>query len=183
MAKGKKKNQRVIFKATVVQFMQKTKEQSYGQIYLYDDLTQQKLLRLFSGYKKERIKYLRSCGVKVKESKIRNALRDHTWLEMVKRYKTASDYKKIAQEWAVQNTFEAKQLLLANRWTKPGRCVDLDLEEKITVAKKKSRSFEEFLTEEVVKLNDQSIKGDLEEYVQKNLPKLIRSAVHRYRKK
>lgn len=158
-------------------------KKSYGSIVLYDWTTQNHLLQLFSGYKKERMHYLRQNGVKVRKDNIRNSLRDAEWARLAQNFKNSGDgYKQLASRWAKENRDQVKELFIQYVWKRPDRCCSLELKKEILAVKDQKKSVQDFLASSSLVLSG-GIEEDLKEYIYSQLPPLIRAAVFRYNQK
>lgn len=176
-----KRKERVIFRADISQFMDTDKNNPYGWLALYDDLTEKDMLVHFRVYKKERVNNLRSWGVKTRKHITKNALRDHKWYKMAEAYEGGTNYKKIAHEWAKSNRQDVIDMLLKYLWNNPDGCISPDLKEAIAAAKSKGKVFDTFFTESITSRKTKKLTHDLNNYIEFNLPRLIRSAANRYK--
>ncbi len=177
-----KRKERVIFRVGVPQCMWTDKNKSYGAIELYDDMTEQDVLSHYRSYKKERVNYLRSCGIKIRKHITKNSFRSYEWYKMAEPYGDKPNYKEIAKDWSKNNKKEVNVMLFRYLWNDPNGCISPDLKDKITAVKSERKIFDTFLDEYAFRLKPQQIKADLNNYVEFYLPRLMRSAIHRYKK-
>lgn len=177
-----KQKERVIFRVGVPQCMWTDKDKSYGAIELYDDMTERDVLRDYRSHKKERVAYLRSCGIKIRKHITRNSFRSYEWYKIAEAYGDKPNYKKIAEDWSKKNKKEVIVMLFRYLWNDPSDCISSEIKDDITDVKSERKIFDTLLTEYAFRLKSQQIKADLNNYVGFYLPRLIRSAVHRYKK-
>lgn len=176
--KGEPSSRRV-FEAEIPEYIQVSKHKPYGRIFLYDDMTENDVVEIFRQYKKTRNKWLKQQDITTRKHITKNIDRDIQWVNMVKKYKSAVNYVKIAQQWAKRNPQEIFGMVLTGLWKKPEKTMDPKLSKIIKKAQSKGKIFDSFIQENKRILFFESMKSDINEYVNVSLPQLIRSAVTR----
>lgn len=179
--KGQRK-ERTIFRAEIPQCMETDRNVSYGKIFLYDDMTERDILSEFRRYKKERVVFLRSCGIKIRKYMTAKSLRDHEWFKLAQSFGARPDYKVLAKEYAEQNKKQVTKMFLTYLWHHPKECNSVKLEQDIQGSKSRGEIFDTFLKRRLEKKKDGELSDDINHYISFQLPRLIRSAVHRYTK-
>ncbi len=181
--RGEKVDPRVLFTAGVPQCVQTAKDESYGNIRLYDDMTENDVIGIFRSHKKERQAFLRGLGKNKRKYLTKNAERDREWVAMASRYKDPP-FVDIARRWATMHPEGVKELLLAYLWDGPKKAISYELEERIAAIKTKKVKAKKkrqvlFKTFSETPPTDPLLKDDIEEYVQTQLHHVIRAAVQR----
>ena len=166
------------FEAGVPELLWIDKNKPYGNIPLYDDMTENDLLRIYRKYKKVRIVHLRERGIKTRKHITENSSRDYMWYEKSKKYSVRDRYKRMAKNWAGHNRKEVRKMMLQYVWNHKNECISQSLENMLCSAKSSGMIFDTFAN----KIKSANLRVDLERYIEFHLPRLIRSAVNRYEK-
>jgi len=172
-----KSAKRVIFETGVPQCLWIDKGKPYGSIPVCDDMTENDVLESYRKHKKERITYLRNSGIRTRKHITKNALRDHEWHSMRKRYSGTPDYKKMAKKWASKNRKETTLMLLKYLWKHKNECMSTKLKNIINTASSTGQTFDTFSKQCCPSI----LKSDLNQYIDFYLPRIIRSAINRYK--
>ncbi len=178
-----KEYSRQIYKAEMSEFIQPSPHLPFGWIALYDDYTDKDISFFFRLYKKERIKRLRSSGIKIRKYVTRNSIRDFQWAQLARKYKGEPNYIEIAKAWSRTNPELLRELVLQHLWRYPDKSLNYELEGLILTSKRKGQKFDKFVAEHAKKLMADTLDSETKDYVISDLPRTIRSAVHRFRKK
>lgn len=174
---------RRIYKADASEFVHSSPHLPYGWLAIYDDYTDKDLSFFFRVYKEDRVKRLQYRGVKIRKYLTRNSIRDFQWTQLAKRYKGEPNYKEIANNWSKSNPQLLRELVLRHLWKYPDKSLDYNLQKFITRSKSKGQVFERFVKKHSKRLMDIRLALETKDYVASELPRIIRSAVHRFKSK
>ena len=178
--RGQEVPSRPLFSVGVPAIFGPVNKYSFGQIYLYDDMTEQDLRVEFRYRKELRRQFLeKTYGFKTRKFVTKNELRDQEWFEMAQKYGTDPDYKEIAKNWAEAHSPEATDLFLAYFWRNPDGILSEELESMIKGYQESGEGFETFAG--TVKNGSVDLKEDLTEYIENHLHNVIGAAVRRRR--
>lgn len=180
--KGEAAPPRVIFRAGITEFMQLSKDTPHGWIPIYDDTTAKDVHLNFLGHKRERVAYLRNCGIRKRKYITSNASRDHEWFKMAGQYDGTPDFTEISKTWAKKNERIVARMVLKYLWTDPNNAESEELRQEISTAQQSGKIFDSFFRDFMIGKWRRRLKDDRKVYLGDNLPRLIREAVQRFKK-
>jgi hypothetical protein len=111
-------------------------------------------------------------------------MRDDQWSKIVASYKGKKTYKAIAKEWAKKHAKETAAYFLKHMWNSPKHTENYwpgAIHESFLQMKAEGKAFESFMTEQLKNMESILKSSAYLDYIEFNLPRIIRSAVARYK--